>query len=690
MMFGAARRGEFDEAFAATCERDDGHWLGKRRVDLLKKALASRNHTTLCQQAVRLAALMHVADPCGYEHFLYVAIPNLQAESFRRALLAAAPRLARMAELEEAGLRFCPEAFSLQGKPYDLRFRQMPMAAGYLDFLKNALGTDAEDALAPVLAADPAPGTADAVSRRLRSLIEAWLSERLSSEHITRKIKPIQAHLTLAATTSALFFREASGEMVRFTGPVGEEPARPVQEADRARWTATYSAFVRTGIAVATPAPAPGELRASDLADQVNDAEILEFWASVTKDSSPLWRLVDRWRDISRSNSGEESHENPEHEPDETPETVTGDERNDAARGARTSTRAEKLGFKEFRSCARAMIAYRYHLVEAMSRLGTGQLADVRPEPGDDFDFLERMTADDAALDSWSSPLIPCLSVGDHVNWLPITQRILLSFLLDCGSRGGEDDGREGRGDDDGRISRRNALFGDLRPDPRFFLTFFRYVAFGDLQRAAATASQKKTQGILRNSMPRQGMGTSFGEIAGALAQRETMLTHLVYAIARILLNENPRAGILVLGNVDPEIGRLLRDSAEEHDLDLDAEDAFEALENLLRARVEAYLSSPAGATVAARLASGLAKSERKGLRLKDVRDDAALADLEILADHVPSIISELRRVRDFCMRRDPESLWKRDREFLAAMLERLYGYQVPAVSDEQDSARQC
>ncbi|MGY4467688.1 hypothetical protein ACVWWK_003397 [Bradyrhizobium sp. LB9.1b] len=199
---------ELVDAIRITTERDGGLWLASaldeggrsyRGQELERQIIArGRKIDILRKQAVRLAAFIHACDGSDYWNVLYSSrIPRLRASHFREVALASQSRLGDNFAADGNRVHFLSVGLALHGDAFSLTFEKMPLVAGFLDFLHNALGFDhVKERLKLLFQSLQRPHAADEVDAALGEDLELWFKDKLKSEHYIGKAREIRRFLS--------------------------------------------------------------------------------------------------------------------------------------------------------------------------------------------------------------------------------------------------------------------------------------------------------------------------------------------------------------------------------------------------------------------------------------------------------------------------------------------------------------
>jgi hypothetical protein len=202
------------EALATTVERD-AHggrpWCPPHAADALLTLLTRRDQglgATL-QRVVRFVRLLVLIGDKDYLTPLYVdaikgtGCPCLSTQYFKQVFTRALAQdnvPVGAFEVSTHGLRLLePEMAGVSAGalcPFDLDYAAMPLMAGLLDVLQNALGfIETARILAPVLQRGGIARPAAEVGRDLTAVFEAWLTANLDTTHRLRQARAMMAFL---------------------------------------------------------------------------------------------------------------------------------------------------------------------------------------------------------------------------------------------------------------------------------------------------------------------------------------------------------------------------------------------------------------------------------------------------------------------------------------------------------------
>lgn len=582
------------------------------RAERFRRCIYSRSRALdiLGLQAVRLAALMHSADPRGYWNFLY-RLPRFQTRHFRQALVTAFKlgRLKGRYEIDDKSVHFLSPGDSFRGERFSLSFNQMPYAAALLDLLHNALGlAEVQRILTPLFVPASEAGLADRVADELRKTFELWLKDRLESEYHIRQNRAIGEYLQALKFAQARFFRlrDAAGdrEMVETRLNGEAEEAIAVTDWHRARWPAAYTLFKTVHKEAWSD---PEEALFSRRADLIQDQTILGFWMKLVISDPSLM---------------------------------------------------DQIGFRRYRSAAYGMLLHKYALDRSVQERDIVQATSLTMEKGDELEFDtsgreadrdgnrrledEKSEGEDQSFDveAWVSPLSVLVSPPcDTVKWLAGTDIDFLGGIIAGGSK------------------RHRPLFGVNRPDSRFMTTLLRYICFGDIQEVAINNA-----GNPGKFWPE----TNGYELAVArLAKLDARTRELAYATVQALLHRRDSAALSLLHELEPgtvaEIGRTAGRGFHLADVDRLVELVAEAI-------------ATAGNPVGSRVRSSYKNTDRAGFRDRDANDPQFDEALNAGADAVAPLHADVKRIAEWYKAKDLSALYLADTPRFETALRKLYG----------------
>lgn len=320
-------------------------------------------------------------------------------------------------------------------------------------------------------------------------------------------------------------------------------------------------------------------------------------------------------------------------------------------------------GFRKFQNAARKILDYRRALdakdaefmLEHAASLDSAHDESFR---GDVID-LDRLVATDLVTSSWISPLGNLFSPPhDGIKWLKSDDhRKLLSHMIADTST--DDEGSSGQEENE---SDPGSLFGQERPNPKFFHTLLRFTYFGSMQNHI-TRPHTKGAGYM-----------DFTDLRGQLGLVEADLRKTIAHIGRLLLERGATTGLTVALQLHPKTRTCLPSIDREDFVEFGSDNVLPP--GLVYEFLDAKLET--GRTVGSLLRKEV---ERAGLksdhwddRDPEVYETGVLALLEI-HDHLQHYLGWLDK-------QDLAALHGSDLELFSAQFDKLY-----ASASEKNSA---
>jgi hypothetical protein len=284
---------------------------------------------------------------------------------------------------------------------------------------------------------------------------------------------------------------------------------------------------------------------------------------------------------------------------------------------------ADALGFRLFRSAARAMISFHF----AMQLAAYEEIVTKTLDPESVSQHTENENAFSGGLEiyEWSSPLQRMFTPpADKIKWLTDTDRDLLGVLI-------ED------------IESEASLFSDNRPNERFFLTLVRYAVFGQWQNVFVQRVKA------RKLLPEVLSDGGYIEFVNRFDKLAKKLKLLIEATAWTLTRRREPSSLVLLQAINPDwvrhsvgVARAREDTDED-----DTDDGVTAMRIDIQAIVRLVLArfDAPGDPLAQQLRASYHVVNRVGFRPAD-EGDATIG--EALADGSGPVLEVSREVCRF------------------------------------------
>lgn len=611
--------------------------FSKKWRDTLLTLLVQRSRTLdfVCDAAVRLAALAAACERDGYLTFVYLRLQAgngsaIRTEKFGQLVTAYAKagRLAGVCNVEHDAVVFTSAQHSYKGSSYRLKFSSVPVACAMLSIFIHYASEDDKAKIFQLGSQKPRNDLlSDELAAEMRSWLQTWLNNKTLSEHKIKQASAFRGFLLGLRTATATFYKEDGEGRVRIEFP------QSIDAADKAR--RNRDAIEPTGKATANSASwsAAGNDNlelfeiSSDALKNVSEQskregmfnfDCMQFGpVPITEWHRTLWptaaRQYDHCNGTARGLASPGREKLKDYIDDEMVllfwQGVNRDE-----------DFSSRLGFRKFRTVARALVDYKKAFDLAVESYNPDFAISIVESDGSEKEFTETV----GALST--SPLLELLRL-ENIKWLQNTRLQPLYSIVDAmpveveaAEEGG--DAQTNIEGTDREIDGGQSLFGCSLPDRMFSRTLLRYHCFGDQQELA-----------IRKSRHSAG---SYQEFVAKILEIAEAFEEVALATSWCLLLMDEFAGLYLLEFLQP-------DTAESLGL---ANQRYSTLEDMAAVARNRLLKTKIGA----QLEAAYIAINRQGFRKKprDLDDPAVVVALGDGARPLRDLLELLSKVRSW------------------------------------------
>ena len=661
---------------------------GLRNSLLTLMVQRSRVLDFVCDAAVRLSTLMAACYKDGYIEFVYLRL-NASSRSpitesrFKKEFAAVwkAGGPGGSFSLEGDAVLFSAMEHSFKGAPYRLKFSFMPMACALLSiFVNNASTTEKAKIFRPNSQMPREDLTSDELAAELRRWVHIWLNEKTLSEHRIKQASAFHSFLSGLRSASAKFYEKDGVGFVEVSFP------HTLAAAGQTKANADSIKSIPSGVAGKPTEPVykhaefeiPGNdnTRPNSMAvgheDQVapvqaEDASRFDGWVCepmvITPWHRSVWPIASGQFEQGISPVVGISHLRRER--------LTSDIDDDFIllfwrEITRDEVHSSQLGFRKFRTVARALLDYKKASSLAEDAYNPDFAQSLVRADGSEIEFEENVGV------ASTSPLQELMRL-DRVKWLLGTRLKPLFSIME--GTAGTKDGRDGDHFKDASAEpdheqldgaeaneEGQSLFGHGPPDRDFSRTLLRYNSFGSQQELVMKKSSLAA--------------ASYNEFAGEIIEIEKSLREAAFATAYCLIQTGDVAGLYLLEFAQPgaieELG--LGSVVKSFAVDL-GEVADHARSQI----------SHDGSSIGKQLLSAYNAINRVGFRKRpsDLEDPAVLDALERGAQPLRDLLEAISRVRgwyaiktdsgQYTVRTAIAEAFECDREIFGQIFDRMY-----------------